>query len=511
MTAQAKRVPMSSVDKAWFEMDSATNLMIINGLMWFDGKVDYALFKSILENRFILRYERFRQRVVTGQDGRLYWERDPHFDLRAHVRRVSLPEPRTQEGLQVLISSIINEPLDRRKPLWRFFLVEDVEGGTALFGRIHHCIGDGIALIRVLLDMTSENIEDSMRVALDSSPVARRQRRARGLLGAAVRSARILAHTSVDAGKTLVSQTLLTIEDPKHPLHVVRSLGVVSAASAAILAKLVILPADRKTVFKGDLGAIKRVVWSHPLDLMRIKTIGRAFDATINDVLISAVAGALREYMLYAGDNPNPGDINAMVPVNLRPLDQATDLGNQFALVYLPMPISLPDPVARLKATKHHMDVLKQSPEPFLVYQILGVIGSLPLDIAKQATMWFSSKASAVLTNVPGPRQKIYFAGLPLRQLMFWVPQSGEISMGISIISYSGEVTLGLMVDEQLVKDPQLIMDYFAQQFELLAERAISASDGRPAGAISILDETTILDETMPGTTNFTSTQEWEV
>lgn len=477
MSGKTKRTPMSSVDKAWFEMDSATNLMIINGLMWFDGKVDFELFTQILENRFIERYERFRQRVVTGADGRLYWEQDPHFDLRAHVRRVALPEPRTQEGLQTLVSSIINEPLDRRKPLWRFFLVEDVEGGAALFGRIHHCIGDGIALIRVLLDMTSEDREGSLRLL--TNPGAAPARRRRGLLGAALHGARGLAHTSVDLGKTLVSQTLLTLEDPNHPVMVAKSLGLVSAASAAILAKLLLLPPDRPTVFKGELSAIKRVVWSQPLDLTKIKEIGHAFDATINDVLVAAVAGALRDYMLHVHDDPNAGNINAMVPVNLRPLDRAGELGNQFALVYLPLAISLDDPVARLKATKHAMDVLKQSPEPFLVYQILGLIGNLPLDIARQATTWFSTKASAVLTNVPGPRQQIYFAGLPLRRLMFWVPQSGEISMGISIISYNGTVMLGLIVDDNLVKEPQIIMDRFTHQFDLLASRAQQTQQSR--------------------------------
>lgn len=472
MSRNVKRTPMSSVDKAWLEMDSATNLMIINGLMWFDGKVDFELFTHVLENRFIERYERFRQRVVTGADGRLYWEHDPHFDLRAHVRRVSLPEPRTQEGLQALVSSIVNEPLDRRKPLWRFFLVEDVEDGAVLFARFHHCIGDGIALIRVLLDMTSAEQETSSQLLPATTQSTARQRRRRGLLGTALHSARGLARTSVDLGKTLISQALLTLEDPGHPAMIAKSLGLVSAASTAILAKLLILPPDRQSAFKGELSAIKRVVWSQPLDLAKIKEIGRAFDATINDVLVAAVTGALRDYMLHVSDNPNTGNINAMVPVNLRPLDRAGELGNQFALVFLPLAISLPDPVARLKATKHAMDVLKQSTEPFLVYQILGVIGNLPLDIARQATTWFSSKASAVLTNVPGPRQQIYFAGLPLRRLMFWVPQSGEISMGISIISYNDTVMLGLMVDDNLVKEPQVIMDRFAHQFDLLAARA---------------------------------------
>ena len=468
MATTPTRVPMNSVDKAWFEMDSSTNLMIINGLMWFEGKVDYDLFTHVLENRFVERYERFQQRIVTGPDARLYWERDPHFDLRAHVRHIALPEPRTQETLQILLSSVINEPLDRRKPLWRFFLVEEVEGGTVLFGRIHHCIGDGIALIRVLLDMTSESLDDSVRFAVEAPAPLLGSRRRRGLLDRIERTAKGVAKTSIQISKAMVLQTLLTLEDNRHPVEVSKSLGILSAASAAILAKLLILPSDRRSVFKGELGAIKRVVWSKPLDLAQIKAIGRTHNATINDVLVAAVAGALRDYMLHVGDDPTKGDINAMVPVNLRSLEKAIELNNQFALVYLPLPVSLADPVARLKATKYQMDVLKSSPEPMLVYQILGIIGSLPLDIAKQATMWFSSKASTVLTNVPGPRQQIYFAGLPLRQIMFWVPQSGEISMGISIISYNGQVTLGLMVDEHLIQEPQLIMERFAQQFELL-------------------------------------------
>jgi len=470
---------MNSVDKAWFEMDSATNLMIINGLMWFEGKVDYAMFIHVIENRLVDRYERFQQRIVTGAGARLYWEQDPHFDIRAHVRHIALPEPRTQETLQTLLSSVINEPLDRRKPLWRFFLVEEVEGGTVLFGRIHHCIGDGIALIRVLLDMTSESLDDSVRFAGEAPSPLLRSGQPRSLLGWIERTAKGVTKSSVEVSKTMVAQALLTIENYKYPIEIGKSLGILSATSAAILTKLLVLPADRRSVFKGELGAIKRVVWSKPLDLAHIKAIGRAHNATINDVLVTAVAGALRHYMLQVGDDPSRGDINAMVPVNLRSLDKAIELNNQFALVYLQLPISLADPVARLKATKYQMDVLKSSPEPMLVYQILGLIGNLPFDLARRATLWFSSKASAVLTNVPGPRQQIYFAGLPLRQIMFWVPQSGEISMGISLISYQGQVTLGLMVDEKLIQEPQRIMDQFTHQFELLSQHTVEAASDR--------------------------------
>lgn len=480
MTAKPKRVPMSNVDKAWLEMDSATNLMIINGVMLFDDVLDFEELKSILAERFVAKYERFRQRIVEGPGGRLYWEDDPHFDIRAHVRRYALPHPGDIATLQTVVSAIINEPLDRRKPLWRYLLIENVEGGSAILARLHHCIGDGIALIKVLLNMTGSTPDESLQV-LQLPPPQRPS--SPSPLGRLFNMADTAVKTTAWAAQGVANETLQTLEKPSHPLSLLRSAGIISAASTAILAKLVILPPDRESVFKGDLGAIKRVVWSQPFPLERIKAICKAHDATINDVLVAAVAGGLRRYMLEAGDDTSAGDITAMVPVNLR-AENDTRLGNEFALVYLSLPVSLADAYDRLVLTKRHMDVLKNSPEPFLVYQILGVIGTLPGDVAKPATSWFAAKASAVLTNVPGPRQQIYFAGLPLKDMIFWVPQSGNIGLGISIFSYNGKVTLGLMVDEHLIHDPQQIINGFELELVDLECRLLPGpdrdSDGTP-------------------------------
>ena len=471
-----RRVRMSNVDKAWLEMDSATNLMVINGVMFFEEQLDFENLKTILEERFVARYERFRQRIVVGPRGHLYWEDDPHFDIRAHVRRYALPAPGDMATLQTIVSAVINEPLDRRKPLWRYILLENVDGGCAILSRLHHCIGDGIALIRVLLSMTGPSPAESMQVLQAVPP---RRHAERGPLADVLTLARKTVRLSEQIARTAISTTLQTIENPHHPMEVLQSAGILSAASAAILAKLLILPPDRTSVYKGELGAIKRVVWSQPLDLARVKAVGQGLGATINDVLVSAMAGALREYMAAAGDDPSLGDITAMVPVNLRPEQEQIELGNQFALVYLSMPVSLADPVERLMLTKHHMDVLKNSPEPFIVYQILGAIGTLPLDVARQATTWFSTKASMVLTNVPGPRQQLYFAGTPLKNLMFWVPQSGEIGLGISIISYNDKVTIGLMVDERLVSDPKALINGFEREVTTL-EQHLSAKAATP-------------------------------
>ena len=477
MTSKPRRVLMSNVDKAWLEMDTATNLMIINGIMLFDAELDFDELKQVLEERFVRKYARFRQRVVSGPGGKLYWEDDPHFDIRAHVRRYALPEPADIATLQTLVSAIINEPLDRRKPLWRYLYIEKVDGGSAIIARLHHSIADGMALVKVLLDMTGVTPEASLHVLqpTPAEPPHAPRSPAVGLLGLATGAVTASYHLA----RAVASETVQTLENPRHPLEVARSAGIISAASAAILAKLLILPPDRRSVFKGELGAIKRVLWSPPVELVRVKEIGKRLDATINDILVAAVAGALRRYMLEHGDDPALGDIYTTVPVNLR-APENNELGNQFGLVFLSLPVSLADPMDRLVATKRHMDVLKNSPEAFLVCQILGVIGTLPLDLAKQATAWFSTKASAVLTNVPGPRQQIYFAGKPLKNLMFWVPQTGEVGLGISIISYNGQVTLGIMLDEHLVARPELIMEGFEEELMLLEARMIAAETEFP-------------------------------
>ncbi len=458
MTAKPRRVPMSNVDKAWLEMDSSTNLMIINGVLLFEETLDFEDLKTALAERFVAKYERFHQRVVGSASSGFFWEDDPHFDIRAHVRRYALPEPGDIATLQTVVSAIINEPLDRRKPLWRYMLIENVAGGCAVLARLHHCIGDGIALIKVLLDMTGPSIDDSLQI---THTPARPARAAPGPLTQLRTLARGALKSTLFAAQGLANETLQTLENPSHPLDLARSAGIVSAAGAAILAKLVLLPPDRPSVFRGEVGAIKHVVWSHPFALERVRTISKRHGVTINDLLVTAVAGGLRRYMIEKGDDPAAGDITAMVPVNLRTDSDTHNLGNQFALVYLSLPVSLEDAYDRLMMTKRHMDVLKNSPEPFLVYQILGVIGSLPGDLAKQATTWFAAKASAVLTNVPGPNYQLYFAGKRLKNLMFWVPQSGKIGLGISIISYNGMVTLGLMADEQLAPDPQRIIEGF--------------------------------------------------
>jgi diacylglycerol O-acyltransferase len=192
----------------------------------------------------------------------------------------------------------------------------------------------------------------------------------------------------------------------------------------------------------------------------------------VNDVLVAAATGALRRYLDKKGDNTKGLSIRASVPVNLRPLDQAHKLGNSFGLVFLTLPIGIVDPVKRLRAIKKEMDELKRSPEALVAYGVLNLMGLAPVEVEKLGLRFFGSKATAVLTNVPGPKEPLYLAGQKLDKVMFWVPQSGRLGLGISILSYAGGVMLGVATDEGLIPDPDKIVDAFSQEFRALRTAA---------------------------------------
>lgn len=504
MSSYPPREPMRNVDKAWLGMDTPTNLMIINGVMLFDAPIDYARFCNVLEDRLVRPYRRFRQRIVNRLgSGGVAWQVDPHFDLRSHLRHLALPAPGDVPTLQALVSDLISEGLEPHRPLWRFYLIDNVDGGCAVFGRLHHCIADGIALVQVLLSLTDNAPDAPVR-----SPAKSRSAKAPGpqadeftaaaqepspaqrlptppSYSLSVATPFSLLRTAVEstgrfvksAATMTLHQGVQTVVNPRHLVEAAYTAGLISVTGAAILGKLLVLPPDNDSVFKGNLSAHKKVVWSEPVDLERVKVICRAANATLNDVLVTAVAGALRRYMEAHG---GAVDLRAMVPVNLRdPSKPLEDLGNEFALVYLTLPLQEPSAARRLHAIKRQMDMLKQSPEPLLIYEILNLIGMVPGELAEWATTWFSTKASAVLTNVPGPRTQLYFCSVPMRRIMFWVPQSGRIGLGISIISYCGAVSLGIMVDEWLIAEPGAILAAFAEELESLG--IVAASGATPA------------------------------
>ncbi len=197
------------------------------------------------------------------------------------------------------------------------------------------------------------------------------------------------------------------------------------------------------------------MAWTERIPLEEVRQVGRQLGGTINDVLNAAMAGSLRRYLMQYGTPPESLGLRAAMPVNLRPLEEMAEMGNRFGLIFLKMPVGMADPLRRLEEFRRRSTALKRSAEPLVVYSLLQAAGALPEFVHSALIAIFATKATAVFTNVPGPRQTLYFAGQTLRDLFVWVPQAGHLGLGVSILSYDGNVRMGVGTDAGLVPDPQ--------------------------------------------------------
>jgi diacylglycerol O-acyltransferase len=484
------RKPVSSVDTAWLRMEDPTNLMMITGVMVFGAPMDYERLKLTVQDR-LLRFDRFRQRVVASATGRFYWEDDPNFDLNYHLPRASLPAPRDQATLQELASLLASTQLDYSKPLWQVHFVEEYDDGCALICRLHHCIGDGLALVHVLLSLTDPE-PDAPWPVFEPTPRREQQRHSLDRFLQPPRAA--LKSTGRMAGMVM-EQCRDIRADPAQATELLQTGGRASYA----LARLVGYWPDPKTIFKGSLGIGKQAAWSAAIPLGDVKAVGKGLGGTVNDVLLTAMGGALRRYLQSRNQKVDGLNFRAVVPVNLRSPGKEEELGNKFGLVFLSLPIGIADPQQRLQELKRRMDGLKGSLEAPVALGILTTIGATPEPIQELVVKFFGTKGTGVMTNVMGPRQQIYLAGVPLESLMFWVPQSGRLGLGVSILSYNDQVWLGVITDRDLVPDPEGIVTNFETEFTALQRAAQERRE--PPGfeeAISQLDETLEALDTLP-------------
>lgn len=272
-------------------------------------------------------------------------------------------------------------------------------------------------------------------------------------------------------GGKMLEQGMAVYRDPTLAGLIAKEGGEIARELVTALA----LPDDPPSLLRGELGVSKRVAWAEPLKLEEVKAVGRACDCTVNDVLMAAAAGALREYMRERGETLDGMTLRATVPVNLRPLEHARKLGNHFGLVFLDLPVGEANPVRRLERVADCMRQLKHSRRAIVAFGLLAALGMAPAPVQELALDLFSRKATAVATNVPGPQQPLYLAGRKLRDLMFWVPQTGSIGIGVSILSYDGEVHFGLIADARLIPDPQDVIRRFGEEFDKLLYLALMA------------------------------------
>jgi WS/DGAT/MGAT family acyltransferase len=426
--------------------------MVINGVLILEGPVDADVLETTLIER-LLGIPRFRQRIE-AHSGELWWCEEQGFDKRRHIKRVRLPGKGGRSELQDYVSDLASEPIDKTRPLWQIRIIEQYEGGAAVLVRIHHAIADGIALVGVMLSIADH--ESQAKYLAHAAPAVRKPSRLWPAIPglASLRQGLQLTADVWQEAKLLAS----------NPAQTART----GAGIAGELAYLLLMPDDTPTRFKGIPKGEKRVAWTGPIPLPEVKAVSQALGCSINDMLLASVAGALRAYLREKGDPVDGVEIRTLVPINMRTPDEAGVLGNRFGILAVELPAGIGNPLARLQEVRRRITLLKQSLEPPVTLGLFTALGYAPKIIQDRLFNLLLSRATAIMTNVPGPQNPLYLARSPIKQVMFWVPQSGDIGMGISILSFNGNVQFGLMTDAALVPDPEAIVDHFKPEFEQL-------------------------------------------
>lgn len=475
--------PMNPVDAAWFHMDGPANLAIVTGVLQTRQPLDFDKVREVYRER-LAEFVRFRQRVVElgFPMATPHWEDMPHFDIDQHLHHIALAAPHNQDALRTLVCDITSTPLDHAQPLWQVVVVDDVEGGSALIMRCHHCVADGTGMMTVaqkLFDPSPAAPHRSNRFTATTTPDSAENGH---LLAPALNA---IAHAS----RSAMEMADTVFDAVTHPQQTVERATLV-LSGAGMLVRELLKTDDPQSPLKGEFALRKFVAWSAPVAVKDVKAVGNPYGAKVNDVLVAAMTGALRNYLLRRGVKVNHSTLRAMVPVDLRAPAQAGQLGNEFGLVILELAINKARPEQRLAITKTRMDALKRSPEAVATLVLFDLLGRAPKGLEDFANDLFGSKASLVITNVVGPREVLYLAGVPIDRMMGWAPHPGkQLGMAISIMSYRGTVSLTVIADARLVPDPEVITEQFNAEFQAMLKA--HQADGTKAPSKKVATKST--------------------
>lgn len=449
--------PLQHVDQMMWDINDPTSLNTITGMMTFKEKVDPNELKRILNER-ITMFDRFCEKIVE-KDGKAVWHRDEEFDLHCHFHHTALPEPGDYATLQSEISHLMSIPLDYSKPLWKANLIDNYMGGSVIVFRLHHAIGDGISLIKVVFSLTAGSAEDSLTLPPAEKHKPEESSQIAGNL-----------QKSLHYGESLYHQAQTLLKDPESLKHNLKE----TWDSALEMGKLFFgkSVAGTSIIYKGQMSVRKKPSWTAiPIDVPVIKAIGRKYHVTINDVLLAMMSGALRYHQQLRGIEPEDV-LRVVCPVNLRRPDEEIKVENKIGFISLDLPIHLQDAVDRIQFIKEKTAMLKKSFEPVVLYNLLNVLADLiPKPVEKIFTKHIGTKVGAVVTNVPGPKRAIFLAGKEVNDMMFWVPQTSTLGMGVSLLSYNEKAYLGVVTDPNIVDDPDHIIEGFYKEYEGLVEK----------------------------------------
>jgi WS/DGAT/MGAT family acyltransferase len=461
---------LTSIDASFLHQEGEASHMHIGGVLLFQGPAPrFEDFLDHVRSRLHL-VPRYRQKLATPplETGRPLWVDDPSFNLEYHVRHTALPAPGTEEQLFLLASRIASQPLDRTKPLWENWLVEGLTGDRfALISKTHHALVDGVSgvdLATVLFDLQREPApppEDLEPWRPHPEPT-----------GAEMVLAGVRGIVTTGAG--LVARAVGAASRPGTSISIMRD----AAEGLGELVWAGLNPAP-ETPLNVPIGPHRRYAIVRQ-ELAQYKEVKDALGGTVNDVVLTVVAGALARWLRSRGVRTEGLEMRALVPVSVRTNDQRNTLGNKLTVMRGPLPVYIDDPVARLRSVRVAMDGLKESKQAVGAATLTAVNNLAPPTVLAQASrLNFSTRLfNLIVTNIPGPQVPLYLLGRQLQDLFPVAFLPDNHALAIAIMSYNGGLDFGLLADYDALPDIDVVADGLA---DALAELLASARGDKPS------------------------------
>lgn len=466
MTQMTKPERLSGLDTSFLHLERSGAHMHVASTSIFEGSAPtHAEFRDHIASRLHL-VPRFRQKlrfVPLGQS-RPVWVDDPHLNLDYHVRQTALPAPGSDEQLRNLAARIFSQQLDRSKPLWELWLVEGLAGDRfAIIGKSHHALVDGVSgvdITTVLFDLDPEPAGTP-----DKAPpwLARPEPTDFQLLSEALKE-------RATSPKEIYRGFRAALRGPR---QVLRGVGATSKMIGAGMAA-------PHSVFNVEIGPHRRFQMTQT-DLAELKRVKDAHGGTVNDVILSIVAGGIGRYLRARGHDTDGLELRAMVPVSVRAPEEHGALGNRVSAMMAPLPVWCEDPVERLRLMTGEMGDLKSSGQAVGAEILTKLTDFAPGTIVSQAARLQPAQRffNLVVTNVPGPQFPLYVLGRKMESIFPMVPLARRQALCVGIMSYNGQVNFGLIGDYDAMAD----LDSFALDLEAATQEVIATVPARKKAA----------------------------
>jgi WS/DGAT/MGAT family acyltransferase len=454
---------LSYEDNGFLVMETPTNPMHVTGIQIFragplatnEGGIDMDSIRGLTES-VLHRIPRYRQKLawIPGENHAV-WVDDPHFRLDYHMRHTSLPRPGTEGQLRRLAARIMEQPLDRSRPLWETWVVEGLEGERfAMISKIHHCMIDGAAGVDISQILQSPSPEREIGVAPRFIP---------------------RPHPSPDDLRSATRQRLATL-----PFRWMRNLVAFAREHDKPLAELsarvratrdllgwqLVRPSE--TPINGRVGPHRIVDWL-TIPLQDVKAVRRALDCKVNDIVLTLVTNAIRDFMIRRQVRPEDLDFRVSAPVNVRRDEDSGRLGNRVSTWVVPLPLGEPDPLAQLAAIRETTLALKDSQQALGTEVVMSILDGLA--IHPPASM-ASRSINTIVTNVPGPPFPLYLLGAEMLECYPQVPLLENMGMTLGVLSYNGRMCFGFIADYDRVPDLADFSSLMQRSFDRLAAAA---------------------------------------